>query len=83
MSEEEEKIEVRQVHLDGCPVQWLQDASHHLYEKLEEKCGEPPSLEEAFRVGLLTGGVHIMDSIGIPHEFREFGLVIDREALDS
>lgn len=80
---EEEKINFKQVVLDGCPVQWLLDAASQLHQKLEEKCGEAPDSEAAFRVGLITGAVYVMDAIGLEHNFPEFHLVIDKENLDS
>lgn len=79
----EEKTIFKEVVLDGCPVEWLDSSSKDLFTSLVEHSGEPPSLEEAYRVGLITGGAHVMDVIGIAHDYKEFTLVPDLEKLDS
>jgi hypothetical protein len=78
-----EKIEYRQVILDECPAEELAQSAEHLYQELLLKAGEPPSMKMAFTVGLLTGVVSLMDKLGLPHDYKEFSLIVDMEKLDS
>ncbi len=78
-----EPIEVRRVVIDGCPAEALDKAAVHLYEKLCEVHGEPPEMIDAFKVGLITGVVHLMDTLGMHHDYKAYSLVIQTEELDS